>query len=67
MTLSTKNPARGCHHGGVLETVHACRLNDLKDTTALARFQAAKLGHALALMPDTAAALALLVFGEVRS
>lgn len=67
MTLSTKNPAHGCHRGGALETVHAGSLNDFEDTTALLRFQASKLAHALALMPDTASALALLAFGEARA
>lgn len=57
------NPARGWHHGGALETVHAGSLNAFDDTTALARLQASRLVRGLALLPDTVAALACLVFG----
>lgn len=48
---------------GDLETVQACGSNSPGDTTALARLQASYLGRTLALLPDTAAALALLVYG----
>jgi hypothetical protein len=43
--------------------VHAGSLNGLDDTTALLRLQALRLARSLALLPETAAALALLVFG----
>lgn len=63
MNLSKANPARGWHHGGALETVHAGSLNGVDDTTALRCLQASRLARLLALLPDTAAALAFLVFG----
>lgn len=64
MPYPTKtNPAHVWQRGGALETVQACGSNSPDDTTALRRFQAASLARALALLPDTAAALACLVFG----
>lgn len=60
---SNTNPARGRHHGGVHENNRAGRSITIDDTTALRRLQASRLARSLALLPDTAAALALLVFG----
>lgn len=57
------NLARGWHHGGALEMDLADNSNGPDDTTALARLQASRLMRGLALLPDTAAALACLVFG----
>lgn len=57
------NPAHEWHRGGALETVHAGSLNSFDDTTALARLQTSTLARTLALLPDTAAALACLVYG----
>ncbi len=60
---SKTNPARDWQRGGALETVQACGSNSPDDTTALARLQASRLMRGFALLPDTAAALACLVFG----
>lgn len=58
-----EGPARGWHHGGALREVRMGISNDEEDTTALYRFQATTLARTLTLLPDTAAALALLVYG----
>lgn len=58
-------PAHGRHRGGALENNRAGRSIDFDDTAAIARFQASRLARTLALLPDTAGAVALLVFGEV--